>query len=272
MPTSTARHAPRAFDRLGPQPNDFALMEAALNPQLAAPQQFDDFKDLRPDADYWATQSDKFRTQQVPATVARPVISADLNEVVMDDVGFMLDEDGKPLGNVRPLAAMPSKQRAVRRAWRDSEALQRQHRQQHAKPAAVSLAQTADEAEEQAQLEEAQALQVPQKSLLQQVSNHVKGTMYDLAHFSELPGDGVGAKLKYACTRDNRMWTIVGLVLCFVLLICIVIVIAILVKRGGTRRLTGLRGGGGGGRRRFRTMMYPQRHTRRSLPLVEIAD
>ena len=231
------RPQPRPFARLGPQPNDFALMESAINPRLAPPEQFDKFEDLTPDSDYWDRQANAFRTMSVPNSLARPVISTDLNEVVMEDVGFMVDEDGKPIGNVRPIAAMPSKQRKIRQSWRTAEAM-RQQQQQQTLPPVVSLARAVEvEDMDDEQADDAEAS--PKKTLLQQVSNHIKGTVYDLAHFQDLPGDGAGAKLKYACTRDNRLWTLVGLILCVILCICVVVAIALLIKKAVSKKQVG---------------------------------
>ena len=247
------------FGQLGPQPNDFALMEAEVN-NFKFPKKFQKFVDLSQNSKYWADQADAYRTAVVPKDLLQPVISNDQNEVVMDDTGFLVDEDGKPLGNVRTIAAMPSKQRKVRELWKTENAL-REQRQAQARPPVVSLTQQVDETEENEQDDEKIK---PQKSLLHQVSNHLKGACYDLAHFSELPVEGAGAKLKYACTRDNRLWSLGGLVLVTLLCICVIVVIALLIKKAVSKkkpRRGFLRGG-------YR-LTFPRS---RALPLVEITD
>ena len=78
----------------------------------------------------------------------------------------------------------------------------------------------------------------PKLSLLQRSVNHIRGTMYDLQHYDQLPVEGgAPAKIRYACCRDNRMWTWGGLGLLLLLFIFLIVAVALLVRgrgRGGS--------------------------------------
>lgn len=63
-------------------------------------------------------------------------------------------------------------------------------------------------------------------SLTQRVSNHVQGTLYDLKHFDKLPGDSAIGKIRYACTRDERGWTLAGIGLVVAIIICVIVAIS----------------------------------------------
>jgi hypothetical protein len=81
----------------------------------------------------------------------------------------------------------------------------------------------------------APAMAPPAKlSLVQQCTNHIRGTMYDLAHLKQLPvKGGTLARIQYACTRDNRLWTWVGLFFSIGLVICIIVAIVLMARRNG---------------------------------------
>lgn len=91
------------------------------------------------------------------------------------------------------------------------------------------------------------ATKKPAPTLLTRVENHIKGTVYDLAHFAKLPGKTAATKIRYACTRDERGWTLAGIGLIIAILICVVVAIA---QSGKSRSL--LRGGDGLGSSTFR--------------------
>ena len=72
-------------------------------------------------------------------------------------------------------------------------------------------------------------------SLRQRVTNHVKGTLYDLQNLEHLHVQGgTLERVKYAFTRDGRMWTWGGILLAIVIAGLIVAAIALCcsAKRG----------------------------------------
>ena len=69
-------------------------------------------------------------------------------------------------------------------------------------------------------------------SIFARVSNHVKGTLYDLRHIDQLPvAGGLFSKVKHACTRDERAWTWAALLMILFIVVVAIIAIALACQR-----------------------------------------
>jgi hypothetical protein len=133
-------------------------------------------------------------------------------------------------------------------------------------PAMLSAAQTQPPRAQLAMVPEAGPVAAPPTTpaaaetvskmvLSQVVSNHLNGMVYDIAHYGELPAEGFPRKVAYICGRDERPWTLAGIVALLVIVVCLIVGLAQLGRgSGATGRLTG-----GGGHRG-------------ALPLIEFAD
>jgi hypothetical protein len=87
------------------------------------------------------------------------------------------------------------------------------------------------------------------RSFVADTATRIRGVAYDLGKWDQLPvKGGVGAKIKYVFGRDQRPWTMAGLLGCLLVAVLVIVGIYFAVKAEGKSRLSGgaVRGGIGG--------------------------